>query len=382
VTANEVFGDAVRRAGAEFIRIGTAAEFRAAVENPDIWHPRKGIEIVFRQGLLPAVEPTIEELRARRRDDTVLVAGTFGLAARVLRDAGGPPLATTHLSPSIFQSVHRVPRLPGMPVADWSPTWWKRLWWRMSDRVVDPLLARPLNEIRARLGLAPLSRVLKDWIHSPDLVLCLFPDWFGPPQPDWPRAMLTGFVLFDDDGRPGDPDLEGWIDAGEPPVVFTAGTANVTAHRFFREAVAACVRLGRRGLLVTSRRESVPRELPGHVRWAPFAPFSRALPRAAALVSHGGVGTIAQGLAAGNPQLVTPIAFDQFDNASRVADLGAGAVLAMRRFTGARAADALRRLLGDATVATRCRTLADRFVPDAAGRAAALVEGLGARSSG
>lgn len=377
VTANEVFGGAVRRAGIGFIEVGTAAQYRVAIENPDLWHPRKGIDIVFRQGVLPTVEPTIALLRARRRKDTVLVAGTFGLGARLLRDAGGPPLVTAHLSPSVFQSVHRVPRLPGFPVADGSPMWWKRLWWAMSDRIIDPLLAGPLNVIRARMGLAPVSRVLKEWIHSPDLVVNLFPEWFGPPQPDWPRSVQTGFVLFDDGERPEDPELDAWIQGGEPPVVFTAGSANVTADAFFRESAAACVRLRRRGLLVTSRRESVPRDLPGDVRWVPFAPFRRLLPRAAALVSHGGVGTIAQGLAAGLPQLVAPLAFDQFDNASRVVDLEAGATLPMRRYRARRAAEALRRLLDDASLAARCRALAGRVRPDAADRAADLIEGLG-----
>jgi UDP:flavonoid glycosyltransferase YjiC (YdhE family) len=245
----------------------------------------------------------------------------------------------------------------------------------MSDWIVDPLLAKPLNEIRARMGLSPLSRVLEEWIHSPDLVVNLFPEWFGPPQPDWPRSVQTGFALFDDGEGRGDPDLDAWIDGGDRPLVFTAGSANVIAHRFFREAVAACAGLGRRGLLVTSRRESVPHELPGGVRWAPFAPFSRLLPRAAALVSHGGVGTIAHGLAAGVPQLVAPMAFDQFDNASRVEDLGAGATLPMRRFTGARAARALRGLLADARVANACRAAAIRISPDALDRTADLVEG-------
>ncbi len=46
------------------------------------------------------------------------------------------------------------------------------------------------------------------------------------------------------------------------------------------------------------------------------------VPRLAALVHHGGIGTTAQAMRAGVPQLITPFAHDQFDNAARVERLG------------------------------------------------------------
>jgi UDP:flavonoid glycosyltransferase YjiC (YdhE family) len=54
------------------------------------------------------------------------------------------------------------------------------------------------------------------------------------------------------------------------------------------------------------------------------APFDRLLPRASAIVHHGGIGTVACAIAAGIPQLVCPLAYDQFDNAARVERLGLG----------------------------------------------------------
>lgn len=44
-------------------------------------------------------------------------------------------------------------------------------------------------------------------------------------------------------------------------------------------------------------------------------------------VRQGGVGTTAQALRAGVPQLVVPFAHDQFDNAERVRRLGCGRIL-------------------------------------------------------
>ena len=78
------------------------------------------------------------------------------------------------------------------------------------------------------------------------------------------------------------------------------------------------------------------------------------LPRCAALVSHGGIGTVAQGLAAGVPQVVMALAHDQFDNGTRVARLGVGRWIKASRFTPPWLTAALRHLLGDAAVKQHC----------------------------
>ena len=94
----------------------------------------------------------------------------------------------------------------------------------------------------------------------------------------------------------------------------------------------------------------------------PSTPRSAAcLPRAAALVHHGGIGTLAQALRAGCPQLVMPMAFDQPDNAVRLERLGVGRYLRPSRFTGVAAARELEALLGSEEVARACRDIASRF---------------------
>ena len=72
---------------------------------------------------------------------------------------------------------------PGAQVAPW---------------LIDRLLRKPLNDFRSTLGLSPVSRVLRRWIHSPECVIGFFPDWFAPPQADWPpNVHLVGFPLWD-----------------------------------------------------------------------------------------------------------------------------------------------------------------------------------------
>jgi UDP:flavonoid glycosyltransferase YjiC (YdhE family) len=208
-----------------------------------------------------------------------------------------------------------------------------------------------------------VRRFLDRWIHSPQCVIGLFPPWFSPPQPDWPPSVtLTSFPLFDEADLAELPaDVERFLAEGEPPVVFTPGTAMKQGQAFFAAAIEACLKLGRRGLLLTRFPEQVPSPLPAGVRHFTYVPFSQVFPRAAAAVHHGGVGTTAQALAAGVPQLIMPLSHDQPDNAARVRRLGVGSSLAPHAFRGPAVAKALDGLIGSPEVAARCRDVAAKL---------------------
>src|SRR5262249_33907241 len=146
----------------------------------------------------------------------------------------------------------------------------------------------------------------------------------GRSQPDWPANVKTvGFPLWDTPGTATLPDdIVEFLSAGAPPIAFSPGSANKEAHQFFAAAVDACRRLGRRGILLTKYDHQLPKQLPESVRHVGFVPMSQLLPRTAALVHHGGIGSCAQGLAAGVPQIVRPMSYDQFDNSRRLVRLG------------------------------------------------------------
>jgi rhamnosyltransferase subunit B len=128
----------------------------------------------------------------------------------------------------------------------------------------------------------------------------------------------------------------------------------VQARRFFEVGIEACRRLGIRALFVTRYPEQLPAALPPEIRHVAYVPFSQVLPRCKALVHHGGIGTVAQGLAAGVPQFVMAMSHDQPDNGYRLTRLGVGAYVYPKAFTPGRVADRLAHLTTSAGVARAC----------------------------
>jgi UDP:flavonoid glycosyltransferase YjiC (YdhE family) len=209
--------------------------------------------------------------------------------------------------------------------------------------------------------------------------LGLFPDWFAPPQPDWPANVRpVGFPLWD--AHPEvelDPEVVRFLAQGDRPIAFSPGSANREAHSFFEVALDVCQSLGRRGILLTKYADQLPAELPPSVRHFGFVPLSQLLPHTAALVHHGGIGSCAQGLAAGVPHLIRPMSFDQFDNSRRLTQLGVAEEISVRRFRPHAVAEALARLLDSRSVVAKCGDLAPRCNgPAALASACDLLESL------
>lgn len=358
VVTSPYFEQVVAAAGLELAPILTADHYLRLIDCPHVWHPTRSVPYLFREAIVELMRPLYDIVASRYvPGETIVAAHTLDAASRVFREQAGARVATVTFAPQAIWSRHVPPTLGGVPVGPALPTWWNNLmFWIGSRTVVDPALRRPLNEWRGELGQPPLERLFPDWWFAADTNVCLFPEWFSPVQPDWPRPIeLVGFPLWDaGDHTPLDEDMQAYLAEGAPPLVFTPGTANRHAAEFFEVAVDVCQRLGRRGVLLTKFAEQIPAVLPDGVRHFEFVPLSRLLPRAAAFVHHGGIGSCSQGLSAGVPQLVRPLAFDQYDNAARLQRLGVAEMLSVRRFTPVRVAAALDRLTESDHVAERC----------------------------
>lgn len=381
VITAEPFRALVEAANLAFVGGWTHEQYEQVTQDPDLWHPTRGLGVILRV-TLESMRRQYECIRqVHQPGRSVLVGHPIAIGTRVFEDQHGCPAVTLHLAPAVFRSEYRQPvHRPGLDLS-WLPRWTKRAMWWLIDRVyVDRHVEPGLNAFRAELGLPPVRRIFHRWLLSPRRNIGLFPAWFGQPQPDWPANLkLTGFPLFDEAGfHEPDGRLESFLNSGDPPIAFTPGSANRQADKFFAAAVDAVTRIRRRALLLTRYPQQLPASLPSHVLHVPYVPFSQVLPRCAAVVHHGGIGSCAQGLAAGVPQLIMPMGFDQPDNAARLKRLGAGDWLVPGKFTGKKLAAKLDQLLDAARQSSACKDLASRIDAEAANNATCdLMEEVG-----
>jgi UDP:flavonoid glycosyltransferase YjiC (YdhE family) len=359
ILANEYHADHIRGAQLDFAQVGTAREYLEYVHNPDIFHPVRGIRLMstLLQQIIAGIYDFLVERNVPGR--TVTAGSHTAFSSRIARETLGIPMATICLQPAWFFSAD------DPPVVHTSLAWLKRAprWCRrgmnwFTDRMLDRSIGRIVHDFRANLGLSPWTS-FTDWSHSPDAVVGLFPEWFAPRQVDWPANFRHAeFPLFDGADASLSDEVESFLAAGDPPVVFTPGSGQSQTGPFIEAAVDACRRLSRRGIIL-SKFARTANDLPADIRQFEFVPLGPLMRRAAALVHHGGIGTMSQALRAGIPQVVTPLAYDQPDNAVRLSGLGLAKSVNMQGITGRRLARALDHVLSSPEVAAACRRTAE-----------------------
>jgi UDP:flavonoid glycosyltransferase YjiC (YdhE family) len=363
--AAEPFCGIAAALGFDYVPTLTDGEYQSLMNHPDLWDAAKGLRVVFDEAILRKYIPIQYDLlkRAIEPGGTVVVAGTMGYSARILQETHGVPLVTVHLQPMSLCSVADPPVHPAGHDMTWLPKPLIRLaYWAAEKFQTDPMLRPAINDFRRTLHLPPVSRVLTRWASSPELVLGTFPKWFGPVPDAGPAFRHVGFVPYDDaNARPTPPTLSAFLADGPPPVVFSFGSAMRTGRPYFEAAVEACTRANVRGVLLAKGGDQIPPALPANVVQFDYAPFSEVFPQAAAVVHHGGIGTTAQALWAGVPQLIMPMAFDQADNATRLRRLGLARIRFPKKFTGANVAGDLKSILADEAMKRTARDWAPKI---------------------
>jgi len=181
--ASDDYREKAQDLGLEFRPLASKEENRQLLSNPDFWHPIKGGMVGARWGapLLPRHYALLAEFA--RQDDVTFVANPGLLAARVVQEKFGLPLATPLLQPGMIQSCTAPPALPAAPTLPrWAPRPLGHVYWGVLDAFGSFLLGRALADLRGPLGLPPVKRFFRWWL-SPQLVLGMFPQWYAPPQP-------------------------------------------------------------------------------------------------------------------------------------------------------------------------------------------------------
>lgn len=253
--------------------------------------------------------------------DMIVGATALQIAAPSIAEKMGLPYFFAAYCPAVLPSPHHAPpvlsALGDKPVTmtDYSELWEKDAQrWNVHWRDI-------LNSHRAKIGLSPISEVRRHiltdqpWLAS-DPTLGPWDDSADP------SVFQTGAWMLPDD-HPLAPELEAFLDAGEPPIYFGFGSisAPATLSKVMIESARA---LGRRMVLLRGWAELSLVDNESDCIAIGEVNHQALFKRVAAIVHHGGAGTTHAATRGGAPQVVIPQHYDQHYWAGRVQQLGIG----------------------------------------------------------
>jgi len=317
-----------------------------------------------RQMMEGTVDTQFETIAAAARGcDAIVGATALQIAAPSIAESMGIPYFFAAYCPAVLPSQHHAPPVLAMlgdTPAPAKPDY--RELWAQDARRWNEQWSALLNPCREKLGLAPVehvrSYILTDrpWLAA-DPILAPWPD------PADQAVFQTGAWILPDE-RPLSPELEAFLQGGEPPVYFGFGSLRAPEN-LSRVMIQSARAVGRRAILSRgwanlSLIDNEPDCLSiGEVNQQAL------FKRVAAVVHHGGAGTTTAAARAGVPQVVIPQHYDQHYWAQRVDQLGIGSAHAPATPTSDSLTSALEQtLLPD--VAARAKSIASTMQSDGA----------------
>ncbi len=308
---------------------------------------KTGSEYVVRNWLLPNLCDTYTDLLDSAKDADFIIAGDIVYAAPLVAEKLGIRWASLALAPVAFFSAYDPSVIPLFPFL----VKLRGLGTPLNQIIIQLLKAvtkswiEPIHQLRKEFGLSQINYNPIVDKSSACLVLAMFSSVLAKPQPDWDKnTVVIGFTFYDNE-RIINQKLKQFLNAGEPPIVFTLGSAAVMVPgTFYQESIRAVIQLNRRAVLLIGKN-TPPDCLSEDIIAINYVPYSQIFPHACAIVHQGGIGTTAQALRAGRPTLIMPYSYDQPDNAARVERLGTSRTIPRKHYSAVRVARELRELL-------------------------------------
>ncbi len=276
---------------------------------------------------IETVEAAIEQLRP-----DVLLIDANAQGAGYAAEASGLPWAQYCPFPPAIRSADAPPYGLGVrPARGLAGHMRDRLLNRLGERLLAGQL-KPLNELRAKLGLARLDAFDEQFRKSGRFIL-FTAEPFEYPRSDWPENVrLVGPGIW---GPPSQ--APAWLSVETRPIVLVTASTELQADEKLISTVLDALAAEPVAVIATTAAHDPARfRAPANARVERFLAHEPIIERAACVISHGGQGTTQKALAAGVPVCVVPFCRDQFEVARRVEVAEAGVRLSRRRLTPGR----------------------------------------------
>jgi MGT family glycosyltransferase len=199
---------------------------------------------------------------------------------------------------------------------------------RVRDRLVGPLvyglverqMRAPLNGLRERMGLAPVTAV-QEWLVATPLLLYMTAEPFEYPRRDWPEnVVMIGPCAWD---PPSDPPA--WLERIDRPIVLVNTSSEFQDDgRLVQVALQALAEEPVAVVATLPANDPADFQAPANAHVERFVSHQLVLDRAVCAVTHGGMGSTQKALASGVPVCAVPFGRDQLEVARRVEVARAG----------------------------------------------------------
>jgi MGT family glycosyltransferase len=386
------YADLIARSGARVYTMSPTVDFDdAAVDEQVQGGTRKPGLATLKQALLdlfiapiPDWVAEVDTVMGEFQPDVVVCEQGF-LAGALAGERRGIPSVVFTVTPLGISSADAAPFGMGL-LPSGSPLGRLRnrsLNWALR-RVIFAAPQRAAEQVRARLGLAPLAGYFMDW-GAHVAARFLVP---SVPQFEYPRSDLPETVEFVGPFLPKGIDSwtpPAWWDdvlaaraAGRPVVLVTQGTLATEPRNLVLPAIEGLA--GSDALVVATTFGHDPDDVlaaddrPGNARLVEFVPFTELLPLVEVMVTNGGYGGVQLALAYGVPLVVAGLTEDKMEVSARVIWSGTGIALKTDTPTAEQVRDGVDAVLGSPGYRDRARELQAAYTGyDGAARAAAAI---------
>jgi rhamnosyltransferase subunit B len=344
------------------------APFRQQIFNNE--QPLTSLNLLVDHYILPSLPAKVAELREICQQADLLISVAPQFAASIVAEVLHIPWVSVILLPSTLPSAQVAAQSLPMRLPASLQRLSNRFSWFVGGLFLRQIVDKPINNVRRTFHVPPRSNLMWTGNLSPRLSILAVSSAFLPRPDDWPEYIkMTGFCFWD---RPVDwqfPEiLKAFLHADKPVVAVTAGSVAPEERALFAayyqtsvESILAC---GARALVINAPANIAFAEQRDEVLQLPFVPFSEVFPACAAVIHHGGIGTIAQCLRAGVPSLVVPGGLDQPFNAAQVVQRKAGLWIPRKHYTTRRAEHALKALLSTPDYGKRAREIQEQILQE------------------
>ncbi|MFN8672623.1 MAG: glycosyltransferase [Candidatus Sericytochromatia bacterium] len=333
----------IENVGAEFVKLVPDMQDLGAEETwaHKVNDPANGAEFIFRKLVMPYIRTNFENISKIAVECDLIISHFLTPFVDLIAQKYNIPYLSCILQPSTFLSSYNVPLLSAVPFTRklnfLGPNFFN-LFYKIITKVSESWFYE-LNEFKQELNLDTSIKNPVIRSFSKDGTLALFDKNFVFPQPDWPlQTFQVGFPFFDQDL---DSELtegtKNFLDKGSEPIVFTLGTAIILMNLpFFEIAYEAVKKSNNRAIFLVGKKDKPIADYilkDENIHVTAYEPFSKLFPKAKIISHQCGIGTTAQALLSGKPQLMVPFAFDQPDNARVSMENGVGLALNSKKIT-------------------------------------------------